>query len=95
MIDPRRLRYFVAVAETLDFGSPATRPPYFVTPAPTSLMDVRRVGAGYRPLLEPSPKMAVLLAWRRDDHNAAVAKFADTLRTRVRLARTTRPRTVS
>ena len=62
---------------------------------PASLMDLRRPGVAYRPLLEPSPKMTVALAWRRDNHNACVAKFVDTARTHVRLARTTRPRTVS
>jgi DNA-binding transcriptional LysR family regulator len=62
---------------------------------PASLMDLRRPGVAYRLLLEPSPKMTVALAWRRDNHNACVAKFVATARTHVRLARTIRPRTVS
>jgi DNA-binding transcriptional LysR family regulator len=56
---------------------------------PASLMDLRRPGVVYRPLHEPSPKMTVALAWRRDNRNVCVANFVATARRHARMAATT------
>jgi DNA-binding transcriptional LysR family regulator len=56
---------------------------------PASLMDLRRPGVVYRPLHEPSPKMTVALAWRRDNRNVCVANFVATARRHARVAAAT------
>jgi DNA-binding transcriptional LysR family regulator len=62
---------------------------------PASLMDLRRPGVVYRPLHEPSPKMTVALAWRRDNRNVCVANFVATARRHARVAATTGRRRMS
>ena len=42
---------------------------------PESLLNLRRSGVVYRSVRDPHPKIELRLAWRRDSHSAALARF--------------------
>lgn len=62
---------------------------------PASLRDLRRSGVAYRLLSEPSPRMTVSLAWRRDNRSSCLTNFVATARSHTRAAGATWRRTMS
>lgn len=47
---------------------------------PTSIRNLRRAGVVYRPLAPPVPRVALAVAWRRDERSAVVPAFVEVVR---------------
>ncbi|MCW5891286.1 MAG: LysR family transcriptional regulator [bacterium] len=48
---------------------------------PASIRNLRRAGVVHRPLAPPVPRVALAVAWRRDERSAVVPAFVDVVRT--------------